>query len=81
MHTHTNLIDVSPVLSMVVESLPQHTHDQPVSLGVVRVLGQLSHQGTAGAPGVIGGRLTNFGLGIRVVVHDVLSVLCVCEWE
>ena len=59
-----HLINVSPVLAVVVEPLPEHTHHETIGLDVVRVLGQLSHERTARPPGVIGGRFTNFGLCI-----------------
>ena len=67
---------MSPVFAVVIQSLPEHPHDKAVSLDVVRVLRELAHYGTAGTPGVIGGRLTNFGLRIRVVVYNILSVGC-----
>ena len=75
---------MSPVFAMVIQSLPEHPHDQAVRLDVVCVLRELTHQGTTGTPGVIGGRLTNFGLRIRVVVYNVLSVVyawhCIYEF-
>lgn len=76
--TSSNLVDVSPILSVVVESLPEHAHHKAVRLDVVRVLCQLPHQRTARPPGVIGSRLTHLRLRIRVVIYNVLSVECVC---
>ena len=65
---------MSPVLAVVVESLPDHTHDHAVGLHMERVVCQLRHYGTTRTPGVVRGRLTHLGLCISIVVHYIFTV-------
>ena len=58
---NTHLVYVSPVLPVVVEPLPHHAHDLRESHHVVGEVGNLRHEGTAGAPWVVGGGLSNLG--------------------
>lgn len=53
------LVHVSPVLAVVIEALPHHTHDFREGHNIVCQISNLWHQRAARAPWVIGCRLSN----------------------
>lgn len=53
---------MSPVLSVIVQALPDHLHNLSHRHRVVREVGDLGHQGGRGTPLVIGGRLAHLFL-------------------
>ena len=55
-------IDMSPVLAVVVESLPHHLHDFRESRHVVCQVGDLRHHGGRRTPGVVRRRLPHLDL-------------------
>ena len=71
---HESFINVSPVLAVVIESLPDHLHDLREGDHVVSQVGYLRHLGGGRTPGVVAGGLPDLDLGIRVVVSNILDV-------
>ena len=65
---------MSPVLAVVIQSLPDHLHDLGEGDHVVGEVSNLRHLGGGGAPGIIAGGLPHLDLGVSVVVSDILDV-------
>lgn len=68
------LINVPPVLAVVVEPLPDHTHDLGESHHVEGQVCDFRHERAGRTPGVVGGGLPDLDLGLRVVVDHVFHL-------
>lgn len=68
------LVDVAPVFPVVIESLPDHSHNLREGHHVEGQVRNLSHKRAGWTPGVVGGGLSDLDLGLSVVVDHVLHL-------
>lgn len=67
-------VNMSPVLPVVIESLPDHAHDFRKGHHVIGQVGNLRHEGAGGTPRIVGGGLSHFNLCLRVIIDNVLHL-------
>lgn len=68
------LVDVTPVFPVVIDSLPDHSHDLCEGHHVEGQVRNLSHQRAGWTPGVVGSGLSDLDLGLSVVVDHVFHL-------
>lgn len=68
------LVNMAPVFTMVVKSLPDHAHDLSEGHHIKGQVCDFRHERAGRAPGIVGGGLTDLDLGLRVVVDHVFHL-------